>query len=93
MMKQGAYPLDMSQFKNLFSSTRIPCQRKDKLKIYNGSKHIVVLYKGNFYSLSVLDSNGDVMDANMVRTSLNWIKKNSSNNVEGFCDLIKLYNL
>lgn len=84
MMKQGAYPLDMSQFKNLFSSTRIPCQGKDKLQVYNNSKHIVVLYKGNFYSLSVLDTNGDVINANMVRTSLNWIKKISSDNVEGF---------
>lgn len=31
---------------------------KDELVTYNNSRHVLVLYKGQFYTFDVLDSNG-----------------------------------
>ncbi|XP_022695492.1 carnitine O-palmitoyltransferase 2, mitochondrial-like isoform X1 [Varroa jacobsoni] len=51
-----AYPLDMSQFKNLFNTTRIPRKDKDELLYEPTARHMAVLYKGNFYVFDVEDS-------------------------------------
>lgn len=53
-----AYPLDMSQYTNLFNSTRIPQKDKDRLHQDKSKKHILVMRKGNFYTVEVLDENG-----------------------------------
>lgn len=53
-----AFPLDMSQFGNLFSSTRIPRPGKDELQKFPDSQHIVVLRNGHFYAFDVLDGDG-----------------------------------
>lgn len=45
----SAFPLDMSQYKRLFSTTRIPCAVKDELVTYEPSRHIAVLRNGYFY--------------------------------------------
>lgn len=57
------FPLDMSQYKNLFSSTRIPAKDKDYIKkaSKSESKHVVVLRGGQFYVFDVLDSAGDLI--------------------------------
>ncbi|XP_077487112.1 carnitine palmitoyltransferase 2 isoform X2 [Amblyomma americanum] len=55
-----AYPLDMSQFRNLFASTRIPLIGRDKLEVFPDSKHIVVIRNGHFYSVQVLDDKGNL---------------------------------
>ena len=40
MYAAGAFPLDMSQFGQLFNSTRIPCLKKDKLESYSNSRFV-----------------------------------------------------
>uniref|UniRef100_A0A023GLX5 Putative carnitine o-acyltransferase cpt2/yat1 n=1 Tax=Amblyomma triste TaxID=251400 RepID=A0A023GLX5_AMBTT len=55
-----AYPLDMIQFRNLFASTRIPLIGRDKLQVWNDSKHIVVIRNGHFHSMQVLDDKGSL---------------------------------
>uniref|UniRef100_A0A8C4QCE4 Choline/carnitine acyltransferase domain-containing protein n=1 Tax=Eptatretus burgeri TaxID=7764 RepID=A0A8C4QCE4_EPTBU len=40
---RNAYPLDMSQYVNLFCSTRIPCARRDQLKMQPDAKHLLVM--------------------------------------------------
>ncbi|CAK4656326.1 hypothetical protein LEN26_015232 [Aphanomyces euteiches] len=63
----GAYPLDMSQYKNLFHSTRVPQVGQDKLQLYPDSKHVVVQYGSKFYKFDVLDQNGGaVPDADIL---------------------------
>lgn len=54
----GAYPLDMSQYKNLFQSTRLPQKGSDRLEVYPDSKHIVIQYGKDFYTLQVLRNDG-----------------------------------
>lgn len=48
----------MSQYSSLFNSTRIPELKKDRLYQDKSKKHILVLRKGNFYTVEVLDENG-----------------------------------
>uniref|UniRef100_A0A131XEV7 Putative carnitine palmitoyltransferase ii n=1 Tax=Hyalomma excavatum TaxID=257692 RepID=A0A131XEV7_9ACAR len=55
-----AYPLDMSQFSNLFASTRIPLIGRDKIEVFPDSKHILVIRNGHFYALQVLDDKGNL---------------------------------
>ncbi|KAG1691644.1 hypothetical protein DVH05_026807 [Phytophthora capsici] len=57
----GAYPLDMSQYKNLFSSTRLPKMGQDELKISPGSKHVVVQRGTKFYTFDVLTADGSAV--------------------------------
>ncbi|KAF0702994.1 Aste57867_7714 [Aphanomyces stellatus] len=63
----GAYPLDMSQYKNLFHSTRVPSLGQDKLESFPDSKHIVVQHGPKFFKFDVLTANGDaVADADIL---------------------------
>ena len=54
----GAYPLDMSQYANLFKSTRLPGLEKDELVVAPASSHVCVLRNGNVYKVDVLDREG-----------------------------------
>ena len=49
----GAYPLDMSQYANLFRSTRLPGATRDALQTYEGSRHVVVQHGNSFYEVQV----------------------------------------
>uniref|UniRef100_A0AAV1TL97 Choline/carnitine acyltransferase domain-containing protein n=1 Tax=Peronospora matthiolae TaxID=2874970 RepID=A0AAV1TL97_9STRA len=58
----GAYPLDMSQYKHLFASTRVPRKGRDVLQIAaTASKHVVVQRGTKFYSFDVLTDSGDAV--------------------------------
>ncbi|KAJ1492999.1 hypothetical protein T484DRAFT_1602466, partial [Baffinella frigidus] len=43
------YPLDMSQYNNLFMSTRVPGVGRDMLKKSSGSRHIIVQRGNDFW--------------------------------------------
>ncbi|XP_055349228.1 LOW QUALITY PROTEIN: carnitine O-palmitoyltransferase 2, mitochondrial-like [Paramacrobiotus metropolitanus] len=58
-----AFPLDMSQYKNLFNSTRIPRPDKDELYKDDAAKHVAVLRNGEFYTFDVYDANGNILPA------------------------------
>lgn len=47
------YPLCMEQYKKMFSTCRIPQIKKDILKSSKNSNHIVIIYKNEFYILTV----------------------------------------
>lgn len=57
-----AYPLDMSQYPNLFGTTRIPETDKDRIYRKPDTRHIVVQRNGNFYAINVLDENGYILE-------------------------------
>eukprot|EP01147_Barroeca_monosierra_P001871 gene1871-4967_t len=56
----GAFALDMSQYTNLFRSTRIPLPGRDQLVVFDESqaRHIIIQYGHNFYKLNVLHPDG-----------------------------------
>jgi carnitine O-palmitoyltransferase 2 len=57
----NAYPLDMSQYFRLFNSTRVPNKDKDILVTDESKKHILILYRGNFFKFNVLDNNNNIL--------------------------------
>lgn len=68
-----AYPLDMSQFRNLFHTSRIPKIGKDQLLYEPNARHMAVLRKGNFYIFDILDENGDIISPQAVHSNLSAI--------------------
>jgi carnitine O-acetyltransferase len=65
-------PLSLEQYKNFFSTTRIPGLNQDFLKspwssngeVTTKESHIIVIFKGNFYKVDVLSDKGDIRDTN-----------------------------
>ncbi|XP_043280995.1 carnitine O-palmitoyltransferase 2, mitochondrial isoform X2 [Venturia canescens] len=64
------FPLDMSQYPNLFGTARIPEIGKDRLLNNPKPRHIVVMRKGHFYSVDILNENEKVRPAREIATSL-----------------------
>ena len=66
----GAYPLDMSQYENLFASTRLPGEHVDRLATaaqqgvaggVDAVRHIVVQRGTRFYELDVIAADGSAV--------------------------------
>lgn len=55
-----AFPLDMSQYSGLFGATRIPETDMDRIYREDDPRHLVVMKKGQFFTVDVLDENGDI---------------------------------
>ena len=53
-------PLDMSAYRWMFNTCRIPAPKLDFLKKYdpNTSRHIVVMRNGKFYTFDVVNEDG-----------------------------------
>ncbi|XP_069968492.1 carnitine O-palmitoyltransferase 2, mitochondrial isoform X2 [Bactrocera oleae] len=75
-----AFPLDMSQYKQLFGVSRIPGKGKDSLVQNENSKHILVLRAGNLYSVDVLDEEGNIENPDVILGRLHTVVKNSDAN-------------
>ncbi|KAL6738453.1 hypothetical protein Aduo_012000 [Ancylostoma duodenale] len=70
-----AFPLDMSQYKSTFNSTRIPKKEKDLLYQDPTQKHFMVLYRGRVFSVDIFDSKGNILPAEDIHNSLSHILK------------------
>ncbi|XP_050446529.1 carnitine O-palmitoyltransferase 2, mitochondrial isoform X3 [Cataglyphis hispanica] len=68
-----AFPLDMSQYKNLFNTTRIPELEKDVIFQDSSAKHLVILRKGHFYAFDVLDANDSIRSPREIAACLKAI--------------------
>ena len=73
------YPLDMSQFINLFQSTRIPMPDKDVIQRFPDSKHILIIHQGRFFTFDILDKNGNVFEPSYYLTAIKDILQVRSN--------------
>ena len=60
----------MSQYSNLFNSTRIPKIDKDEIVMDKTAKHIVVMRKGRFYAFNVMNEEGNIVSPKEVATNL-----------------------
>lgn len=83
---QNGQPICMEQYKRLFSSTRIPRREKDDLKITKNQKHIIVLHKGNMFSIDVYKDSEEIKSFLEIKKDLEYIiasSKTSKNNEIG----------
>ncbi|XP_057324058.1 carnitine O-palmitoyltransferase 2, mitochondrial [Microplitis mediator] len=69
----GAYPLDMSQFPYLFGTTRIPKPTKDTLTHDLTSEHVIIMRKGHFYMMNIIDHRGKVCSPLDIASCLKYI--------------------
>ena len=53
-------PLDMSQFRQLFSTARVPSEGSDSIQVDETATHVVVLRQGQFYYFDALWPTGEV---------------------------------
>uniref|UniRef100_A0A8C4R2L0 Choline/carnitine acyltransferase domain-containing protein n=1 Tax=Eptatretus burgeri TaxID=7764 RepID=A0A8C4R2L0_EPTBU len=70
---RNAYPLDMSQYVNLFCSTRIPCARRDQLKMQPDAKHLLVMRRGHLYTFDLLDEQGNILSPLQILARFKYI--------------------
>lgn len=63
----------MSQYQNLFNTTRIPELGKDRIFHDSSARHLVVLRRGHFYTFDVLDENGSIRSAKKIAAHLKAI--------------------
>ena len=85
----GAYALDMSQYPNLFHSTRVPKPERDELVTYGDGtasssppKHVVVQHRGAFYTVDVLDDEGRAIPPARVERALLDVLDRADRNAE-----------
>ncbi|XP_068240408.1 carnitine O-palmitoyltransferase 2, mitochondrial isoform X6 [Palaemon carinicauda] len=68
-----AFPLDMSQFGNLFNSTRIPMIGKDILKCDPTARHMLFMKNGNFYVFDIIDKDGNLLPPDHIHTCVSYV--------------------
>lgn len=56
---RSGQPLCTTQFGRFFATCRVPLEGRDEIVTYQGSRHIVVLCRNQFFSLTVLEENTD----------------------------------
>lgn len=69
----GAYPLDMSQYANLFASVRKPQTGRDVLATYPGTRHIVVQRGAKFFQFDVLNADGSAVADEVILANIEAI--------------------
>ncbi|KAL3315287.1 Carnitine O-palmitoyltransferase 2, mitochondrial [Cichlidogyrus casuarinus] len=65
-----AFPLDMSQYKNLFNSTRIPKSSVDELQIDSEAKHVAIIKNNQIYTFDVMDDQGCIIAAEQILSNV-----------------------
>ena len=74
----GAVPLNMSQHKHILGTTRVPRKGCDELTYSLSSQHIVVMRRGNLYSVNVQLGNGLPVPADQLYSDLLAIVRDPS---------------
>ncbi|KAJ0060713.1 hypothetical protein NL108_017737, partial [Boleophthalmus pectinirostris] len=69
----NAYPLDMSQYLQLFNSTRLPKQGRDELFMDEKGRHLLVMRKGNLYTFDIVDRGGNLVNPAEIHSHLKYI--------------------
>ncbi len=66
-------PLDMSQFKYLFQTTRVPGTKSDSIKFSPLAKNILVLVRGHMYSFPGVDDDWKIFPTSVYLQAFNSI--------------------
>lgn len=74
--RQGEIALCMNQYKNIFSSMRIPCLESDEFYVSSQRQYIVVMHKENLYRVDILDKNGEIRSIAAIQSNFECILKN-----------------
>ncbi|CAH2104729.1 unnamed protein product [Euphydryas editha] len=61
----GKNPLDMSQYKKIFGTCRIPFEKRDKLS-FNDSKHITVIHNNHIFHIDLWGNDGKRLNEDQI---------------------------
>ncbi|KAJ6640999.1 Carnitine O-palmitoyltransferase 2, mitochondrial [Pseudolycoriella hygida] len=78
----NAFPLDMSQYQGLFGATRIPEMGKDRIYREADTKHLVIIKDGHFFSMDVLDEQGNIEAPEVIEARLKYILSQQTKKTE-----------
>lgn len=67
---QRKQPLCMSQYKTLLSTTRIPGKIKDFHLTEANTSHVIIIHKGHYYRLNVLNNSRKILSYNTLYQNL-----------------------
>jgi len=67
---QRKQPLCMSQYKTLFSTTRIPGETTDSHFTTPHSAHVIIIHRGHYYRLTVLDDKRNILSYDTVHRGI-----------------------
>ena len=73
------FPLDMSQYSRLFQTARIPRNEEDEIRTFSDSKHILIIYRGQFFTFPVLDENDNILDGSYYLENIRAILNETEN--------------
>lgn len=68
-----AFPLDMSQYYNLFNTTRIPETDKDRIHRDDTAQHVLIQRKGHFFTFDIFDKDGNMQSPSNIMAKINYI--------------------
>lgn len=68
-----AFPLDMSQYDNLFNSTRVPGVLQDEIKAVGFDPHVIVQYRGHQFAVTVADAEANPLPVEQIHARLKAI--------------------
>ncbi|KAG7311587.1 hypothetical protein JYU34_002635 [Plutella xylostella] len=77
----GKSPLDMSQYKKIFGTCRIPGEKKDRLS-FNDSKHITVLHNNHIFHVDLWGEDGKRLNEKQIAEQLKKVKDASKTPAE-----------
>lgn len=77
----GKNPLDMSQYKKIFGTCRIPWEKRDKLS-YNNSKHVTVIHNNHIFHVDVWGEDDILLSEDQLVQSLEKVMELSSTPTE-----------
>ncbi|EUB61908.1 Carnitine O-palmitoyltransferase 2 [Echinococcus granulosus] len=77
-----AFPLDMSHYKCMFHSTRIPDFGIDRLETYPEARHVVVLSRGEFYTFDAFDDQNKMVSAEQLVSNFAFIRNRPRGSTE-----------
>lgn len=83
--RMGKEPMDMTQYKMIYGTCRIPAPKGDKMHYSDPSRpvqHIAVAHNNHFFRISVLDSHGEIISSVKLLEQLKAVVEASQKPVE-----------
>lgn len=73
LVMRGTVPMCMNQYERMFGTTRIPGEELDSLRRTPGSRHIVFIRRGQYYSLDIVSKTGLRLTPKQLQAQIEWI--------------------
>ncbi|RVE41560.1 hypothetical protein evm_013794 [Chilo suppressalis] len=72
----GKRPLDMSQYKKVFGTCRVPAEKRDRLS-YNDSKYVTVIHNNHFFHVDLWGDDNQILNEDQIIQQLKLVQEKS----------------